>query len=448
MSDPERDDDGTGETPAGDDAGAGVAPARAEASPVGAGFIPARAEAEAEAKAEAEADKEAEAKAEAEADKEAEAEADKEAEAEGEGARDEPPRDMEAESAAAPWGEPEQLSCEGEGARDEPPRDKEPFNPFARPTPMPTPPGDDDDAAPEQAAPASATPVTPEVPIASLAEVELGPLAGVNLTLIDHAVTALLGPANAGKSSLLRALLGLERGRGTITVGGLSVPKQARKVRETVAYVGPDPTFYPSQDATSLGRFLAGLYRRWAAPAYLAHLEALGIPRDRKLNDLPLAQRQLVSLAGAFAAQPALVLVDVPPALGDWGRDLLLDGIAQLRRLEAVVIADSRVHGLEALATRVAVLAHGHVRYTGPIESLLGQLRAYSLADPKAEVALPPGLVALHRSREVLYARGAPPDPLPPGLLSVRPVELSEAYCALVGEVVPGPRPRGRARSS
>jgi len=44
---------------------------------------------------------------------------------EGEGARDEPPRDTEAESAAAPWGEPEQLSCEGEGARDEPPRDKE-----------------------------------------------------------------------------------------------------------------------------------------------------------------------------------------------------------------------------------------------------------------------------------------------------------------------------------
>jgi len=31
----------------------------------------------------------------------------------------------EAESAAAPWGEPELLSCEGEGARDEPPRDQE-----------------------------------------------------------------------------------------------------------------------------------------------------------------------------------------------------------------------------------------------------------------------------------------------------------------------------------
>ncbi|MCA8921891.1 MAG: ATP-binding cassette domain-containing protein [Planctomycetes bacterium] len=282
-----------------------------------------------------------------------------------------------------------------------------------------------------------------------LSGVQVGALQGVDLTLIGREVTALVGPAESGKSTLLRALLGLERVRGgTLTVAGHRLPRESRRVRAVVGYVGPDPTFYPSQDAASLGRFLGGIHARWAAPVYLSYLEALGIERERRLNELPLAQRMRVSLAAAFAMQPRLVLVDVPDALGDWGRDLLLNGVQQLRRDEAVLIADSRVQGLQDLATRVAVLAQGRVRYTGPVESLLGQLRAYTVADPALALELPAGLTALHRSGRTLYARGAPPDPLPLGLLSARSLDLPEAYLAVVGEVLPGPRARARARSS
>jgi len=82
----------------------GGALAGPEAEPAGAGFTSARAEAESAAAPWGEPEQLG---------------------CEGEGARDEPPRDQEAESAAAPWGEPEQLGCEGEGARDEPPRDQD-----------------------------------------------------------------------------------------------------------------------------------------------------------------------------------------------------------------------------------------------------------------------------------------------------------------------------------
>ncbi|MEZ6186790.1 MAG: ATP-binding cassette domain-containing protein [Planctomycetota bacterium] len=283
---------------------------------------------------------------------------------------------------------------------------------------------------------------TPE-PVATVSGLSLGPLQDASLTLLDGEVTALLGPAGAGKSLLLRALLGLERPQaGTLSVADLALPRDARKIRGLVGYVPPDPTFYPSQDAASLGRFLAGLHPRWVTPPYLLLLDALGIDRDRRLNDLPLDQRLRVSLAAAFCMRPRLVLVDVPAALGDWGRELLFAAIAQARTKAAVLVADSRVHGLDALASRVAILARGRVRYTGPASSLLEQLRAYRLADAGVAPTLPPELVAVHQRGATLYARGTPPDPLPAGLLQARELDLGEAYAAVVGEALPAPRSR------
>jgi molybdate transport system ATP-binding protein len=195
-------------------------------------------------------------------------------------------------------------------------------------------------------------------------------------------VTVLFGPSGGGKTTVLRALAGLEHpDQGLIRFDGATwfdgatghaTPPQARRV----GLLFQDYALFPHLTVHANVGF--GLHRwpRAEREARIATLvERLGIGEllQRRPGQLSGGQRQRVALARALAPRPRLLLLDEPLSALDAPTREALRG--ELRRaleqagVPAVVVTHDRTEAL-ALGDRLAVLAEGAIRQVGPVHQV------------------------------------------------------------------------------
>src|SRR3954447_17457553 len=160
-------------------------------------------------------------------------------------------------------------------------------------------------------------------------------LRDVSLEAPAGSVTAVVGPAGAGKTSLLHVLAGLDRPTaGTVTLDGrplrgLDDIELTRLRRDRIGLLLPAASVLPTitvRENVALPLLIA---RRPPAPeAVDALLERVGLSAiaDRRPVELTAADRQRVALARALIGGPSLLLADEPA--GDMepeaGAELLL----------------------------------------------------------------------------------------------------------------------------
>ncbi len=114
----------------------------------------------------------------------------------------------------------------------------------------------------------------------------------VTLAVPEGSVYVLLGRNGAGKSSLVRCLLGEQRpGSGSVRLlGGDAWRERAALLRE-IGVVPEEPDAPPSMNARQLARFCSGLYPSWDAAGFEARLERFGVPRRSPSASSPRGRR-------------------------------------------------------------------------------------------------------------------------------------------------------------
>ena len=213
--------------------------------------------------------------------------------------------------------------------------------------------------------------------------------------LAPDRVTVLFGPSGAGKTTVLRALAGLDPpDAGAITFDGetwfdaarrVHVPPQARRV----GLVFQEYALFPHLSVE--GNVAFGLRGRPGAEARsrideLAATFGLGDLLHRRPAELSGGQRQRVALARALAPRPRLLLLDEPLSALDAPTRAELRGelraLLEQTEVPAVVVTHDRAEAL-ALGHRLAVLVDGTIRQIGPVEDVFA-----SPADPEVARAI------------------------------------------------------------
>jgi molybdate transport system ATP-binding protein len=204
--------------------------------------------------------------------------------------------------------------------------------------------------------------------------------AAASLPLDGGPVTVLFGVSGSGKTTVLRALAGLERpDAGTIVFAGETWLDAARGVhlppqQRRVGLVSQEPALFPHLTvAANVGYGLSALPRPEREARVRAAADRVHLPDallSRRPSELSGGQRQRVALARALAPGPRLLLLDEPlSALDAPSRDALR---GELRRfleasgVPALLVTHDRLEAL-ALGDRVAVMAGGTVRQVGPV---------------------------------------------------------------------------------
>lgn len=213
----------------------------------------------------------------------------------------------------------------------------------------------------------------------------------VSLTLSEGTVYALLGRNGAGKSSLVRCLLGQQRAAaGRALLFGRDAWRHRASLMAQVGVVPEQPDAPPGATARQLARFCRPLYPHWDGGAFEGRLRRFGVPTDLPFGRLSKGQQGHVALALALAARPRLLVLD-DPTLG-------LDAVARRAFFEeligeladrgtTVLIATHDLAAVERIADRAGILAGGHLVLDEDLEGLKQRFRQIWLADAAAAPA-------------------------------------------------------------
>jgi len=203
-------------------------------------------------------------------------------------------------------------------------------------------------------------------------------LRGVSLAAAPGEVTCVLGRNGVGKSSLMRAIVGLERAQsGRIVWEGRDIAAMppAERARAGIGYVPQGREIFPFLTVQeNLETALAAAPRGSRVPEEVFTLfPILKQFLRRRGGDLSGGQQQQLAIARALTARPRLLILDEPT---EGIQPSIIKDIARVIRLLArerglaVVLVEQYFEFARDLADRVAVMVRGEVALGGPVETL------------------------------------------------------------------------------
>ncbi len=273
-------------------------------------------------------------------------------------------------------------------------------------------------------------------------------VAGVDLDVSEGVVFALMGRNGAGKSSLIRMLLGLEpitAGRGTVL--GFDSTRESVPLRARVGYVPETHHMYRWMTVAEIARFASAFYPTWDDAFCADLLRRFGLDPARRIRELSRGGVAKTALTLALAHRPRLILLDEPTdGLDAVVRREFLESIVEAAAEEGrtVFISSHLLQDLERVADRVALMDGGRIRFVEEAESLKARVREVKItfADGHPAAFEWPGTVSLRRERRewlLVVDNYTPETParlksaLPGASVDARAMTLEEIFIALAG---------------
>lgn len=204
----------------------------------------------------------------------------------------------------------------------------------------------------------------------------------LSLAVPEGSVYALLGRNGAGKSSLVRCLLGEQKpAAGRARLLGRDVWKERAAVLAEVGVVPEEPDAPPAMTALQISSFCSQLYPRWDEAGVRARLERFGVPEKVPFGKLSKGQKGQVALALALASSPRLLILDDPTlGLDAYARKAFFEElIGELAdRGTTIFLTTHDLAAVEGIADRVGILQDGQLLLDEELENLKRRFRRIS----------------------------------------------------------------------
>jgi oligopeptide/dipeptide ABC transporter ATP-binding protein len=216
---------------------------------------------------------------------------------------------------------------------------------------------------------------------------------GVDLTISEREIVALVGESGCGKTTVARTIMRLqEASAGSVSIGGVDIThargRALRRLRSDFQMIFQDPFESLPVNATAHDVVTEGLRIHRSnldaaacRAAALSALEMCGLTpaaaiAERRMFQLSGGQRQRVAIAAALAVEPRLLVADEPVSMLDVSLRagvirVLLDLRERLGVAMLFITHDLALAGV--FADRVAVLYLGRVLEQGAAADVIGR---------------------------------------------------------------------------
>ena len=199
-------------------------------------------------------------------------------------------------------------------------------------------------------------------------------LENASFVLRPGKVTGLIGANGAGKSTILRSLIGLvKKDSGEILVDGNRVNDLGEKLK--VGYVCQDLKIYAGQKMSDVAGFVRDIYKdSWDNDLYEHYLkDVFRFDYDLKIKELSTGMRVKFFIALELAKKPECLLLDeVTSGLDPMVRDDVLDILLQITRDDNIpVFMSSHItEDLEKIADYIVYIDSGHILLEDTVENI------------------------------------------------------------------------------
>lgn len=140
----------------------------------------------------------------------------------------------------------------------------------------------------------------------------------INLTVNEGEVCGLVGSNGAGKSTIIKSLIGvLPFTKGTITICGYDIVKQPEEAKRRIGYVPDDHSVYDKLTGREYVNYIGSLYgatkqQKQKAIEETAKLFEIDHALDEQIAGYSHGMKQKICLLGALVHEPSLWVLDEP----------------------------------------------------------------------------------------------------------------------------------------
>src|SRR2546423_7204870 len=228
---------------------------------------------------------------------------------------------------------------------------------------------------------------------------------GVDLRVQKGTVFGLLGVNGAGKSTIIKMIVGhLRPTRGRIRVLGRTLEEDLIEIRRRVAYVSENRYLYDWMTVAESVRFTRAFHDTWDDRKAAELLKRFSLPPGKKVRQLSRGNRARLCLLLALAYNPELIILDEPTSGLDpiVRRDFIENIVSEISEEGKTVLFSSHiVEEVERVADYVGIINEGEMLLVNSVDEIKASYKRvrYATNGTRPEVAGVPGGVAVGNGR-------------------------------------------------
>ena len=236
---------------------------------------------------------------------------------------------------------------------------------------------------------------------------DLAALDGLNLSIPEGAIYALVGPNGAGKTTTIKILMNLVRASsGRAEVLGIESSHLSRREFTNIGYVSENQEMPGWMTVEYLLEYLKPFYPGWDCALVKELQRQFDLSPRAKIRQLSRGMRMKAALTSSLAYRPKLIVMDEPfTGLDAMVRDQLTEGLLEQAAGTTVLISSHDLTELESFASHIGYLARGKLCFSEEMSSLTERFREVEViceAPPVLPSEWPEAWMRPHTSAAVL----------------------------------------------
>ena len=201
-------------------------------------------------------------------------------------------------------------------------------------------------------------------------------------TVMPRDKVGLVGRNGAGKTTLIRMIIGLHRpSAGWVKVFGKTMTPNSAELRRRIGYIPTNPQFPKGMTPITYLDYMARLFglpqdvRKPRLASLIRAVDLLGASGNL-ISGFSNGMTARLAVAASLINEPDLLIWDEPThGLDPEARRSMLDLIKTLAREKTLIVSSHNLSDIDEVCNHAAVLSHGQLIYSGPLQDLKGRIR-------------------------------------------------------------------------